>query len=123
MSRQRTFPFRSSHHSCGGLPHAKKRGVGVLHTYTHWEPRGEMDPIQRALDVGQSRRYRSIFWEYTKADAFNRAIELAVGMSHQIDIDVAAFVDRLELGFAVVRNDPPIAGVDQGKHGAAGVRV
>ena len=47
------------------------------------------------------------------ANALHDAVEPAVRMTHQVNIDMHPGTDVLELGFPIVGNDPPVARVDQ----------
>src|SRR5260370_14906097 len=82
-----------------------------------------MYPIEGAIDVRQPVCNIAIFGEDSVANAFDGAVEFSVWMSHQIDIHMRPNVDVLQLGFAIVGDNIPGAGIDQRKHRSAGVRV
>ena len=70
--------------------------------------RREMHPVERALDIGQAVGELAVFGKDAEADALHVAFEPAVGVPHDIDVDMRADGDGLELGLAVVGDDVPV---------------
>ena len=107
---------RLPHDRDGGLADAEELRVGVVDAHANGEPRREMHPVECALDVGQAVRDPAVLRENSVANALDVAIEAAVGVAHQIDVDVCADGDVLELGLAVVGDDVPGACIDESEY-------
>src|SRR5260370_17440640 len=73
---------------CGS--NAEQVRVGIVDVHTHWKPRGEMYPVECALDIWQAASDFSVFRENAIADPLYMAFEPAVRMCHQLAIAGAA---------------------------------
>ena len=113
------------------LPHDRDRGltdaeelrIGIVDAHANGETRREVHPVERTFDVGQAVGELRVLGQDSVADAFDMAVEAAVGMAHEIDVDVRADGDVFELGLAVVGDDIPGARVDEGEQGRARMSV
>ena len=83
------------HDRDGGLADAEELRVGVVDADANREPRREVYPVERALDVGQAVGELAVLGEDSEANALDVAVEAAVGMTHEIDLDVRADGDVL----------------------------
>src|SRR5271167_552376 len=82
-----------------------------------------MDPIQCALDLRQARLNRAIFRKNSVPDAFDDAMELAVRMSHQENVDSRSDVNVFDLRLPIVRDHIPNGGIDECEHRSAWTRI
>src|SRR5271168_5436210 len=82
-----------------------------------------MNPVKRSLDIRETGSYLSVFGKHSVSDALHSPRELALGMSHEIDIHGRTELDVLHLAFPVVRNHIPLAVIDQREHGGARVSI
>src|SRR5512140_3214468 len=89
----------------GGGADAEQHRIGILHVDAYGEPCRQMNPVEGALDIGQPGGHAPILREDTKACAFDDAVELAIGMPHQINVDMHAVTDVADVGLSVIGND------------------
>jgi hypothetical protein len=82
-----------------------------------------VDPVESALDVGQTVGYATILWKNTEPDALDEAAEFSVRVPQKIHIDMRTDVDVLQFGFAIVCDDVPGPGINEGEHRAAGMGI
>jgi hypothetical protein len=82
-----------------------------------------MDPVEAAIDVGETVSDGPILGKRAMAHAIDDAIEPTSGMFHQIDLNVHARLNPFQLRLAIAGKNPPYAGIDERKHGHAHVRI
>src|SRR5579871_5334557 len=82
-----------------------------------------MNPVERALNLGQARDNSPVFGKDTITDTLYNTVESPVWMPHKVDINMGPNPDILQFGFAKVRNDIPGASVDERKDWAPGTSV
>jgi hypothetical protein len=88
---------------------------GIVDVHPDWKPRGEMYPVEGAFDIRQAASDLSVFREDIRTAGSKATSRASATMCHHINIDRGADMDVLQLGLAIVGDDVPIAGVDEGE--------
>src|ERR1700724_47702 len=116
----RLFRFLiSADHYHRGLAEAKRLRFWRLYANPHRIARGQVYPVQRALNIGQSGGRNGSderrIGLHAEADAVHHAVVFHVGPGENVDIGVHSRLDSVELRLTKVRDGPPSARIDQSK--------
>src|SRR5258708_32500452 len=69
VARVAAMPLPHDRDGCG--PNAEQVRVGIADVHTDWKPRGEMYPVERALDIWQAASDLSVFSKDAISDALH----------------------------------------------------
>src|SRR5579884_445804 len=101
----------------------RKLRVGILEDDPHREALRKPHPVERRLDLRQALDGRAVVLIERPADALHHAVETAIRVAQQVDINAHAGPDVGEKIFAEVSQHIPGAIIDQAQHLAAFVGV
>src|ERR1700722_16586141 len=119
FGNEKSLNIQLSHDRHRRSSYAEQIGIGVLNTNTNREPRRQMHPIEGPFDVGQSGDHASVLREHAIPNTLHHPGEPFLWMSHEVHIDERADADAPHFRLTIVRDNPPLASVDEREHRSA----